>query len=110
MGMASSRESGAQSPSTPTHHNAGELTSVLGGVAITTNVTPPATTIRRSGSTSKMVQQSWKTQENQHLRANSLRIRTARPMPDHNELNERFAKVLVRQFSHHLFIYLFSGF
>lgn len=105
MGMASSRESGAQSPSTPTHNNAGELTSVLGGVAITTNVTPPATTIRRSGSTSKMVQQSWKTQENQHLRANSLRIRTSRPMPDPNELNERFAKVLVRQFSHHLFFY-----
>lgn len=98
MGIITSREAGVQSPSSPTHSNTGDLTSVLGGVAITTNVTP-TTTIKRSTSASKSLQNNWKTpqqQQNHHVRQASVRNRAAQPMPDHNELDKRFAKVLVR--------------
>lgn len=39
----------------------------------------------------------WKhQQQNHHVRQASVRSRAAQPMPDHSELDKRFAKVLVR--------------
>lgn len=42
------------------------------------------------------INHSWKhQQQNHHVRQASVRSRAAIPMPDHNELDKRFAKVLV---------------
>lgn len=37
----------------------------------------------------------WKQQQNHHVRQASVRSRAAIPMPEHSELDKRFAKVLV---------------
>lgn len=37
----------------------------------------------------------WKQQQNHHVRQASVRSRASLPMPEHNELDKRFAKVLV---------------
>lgn len=42
-------------------------------------------------------------QQNDHIRQGSVRSRTAHPMPDSNEVDRRFARVLVSVF---LFIYM----
>lgn len=99
MGLISSRDTTAQSSSaSPTHNNADDLASVLAGTTnIATNVTP-TTTIKRTTSPSKSLH-NWKTpqqQQNHHVRQASVRSRAATPMPDHSELDKRFAKVLVR--------------
>lgn len=94
MGITSSHESGAQSPTSPTHNEAGDLATTT----ITTNVTPSASIKRNSSKASKSLQNSWKTpiqQQNHHVRQASVRSRAALPMPDHSELDKRFAKVLV---------------
>lgn len=106
MGLTSSRETAAQSSASPTHNAAGDLASVLAGTA-NTNVTP-TTTIKRTTSPSKSLQNSWKTpqqQQNHHVRQASVRSRAALPMPDHSELDKRFAKVLVRNLFFFIFIY-----
>lgn len=47
-------------------------------------------------SISHSISHSWKhQQQNHHVRQASVRSRAAIPMPDHNELDKRFAKVLV---------------
>lgn len=107
MGLSLSRETAAQSSASPTHNDTGDLASVLAGTAIT-NVTP-TTTIKRTTSPSKSLQNSWKTpqqQQNHHVRQASVRSRAALPMPDHSELDKRFAKVLVSifDFFFHLFL------
>lgn len=94
MGLSSSHESGAQSPASPTHNDTGDLSSP----EITTNVTPTASIKRNSSKASKSLQNTWKTpqqQQNHHVRQASVRSRAAVPMPDHSELDKRFAKVLV---------------
>lgn len=96
MGLSSSRETAAQSPASPTHNDTGnDLAAVLAGTAIT-NVTP-TTTIKRT-SPSKSFHNNGKAgqqQQNHHVRQASVRSRAALPMPDHSELDKRFAKVLV---------------
>lgn len=100
MGLTSSRETAAQSPASPTHNDTGnDLASVLAGGTAITNVTP-TTTIKRTTSPSKSLHNTWKTpqqQQNHHVRQASVRSRAALPMPDHSELDKRFAKVLVRK-------------
>lgn len=103
MGLTSSRETAAQSATSPTHNDSGDMASMLAGTAVT-NVTP-TTTIKRT-SPSKSAQNNWKQQQqNHHVRQASVRSRAALPMPDHSELDKRFAKVLVRFFLH-LFLWL----
>lgn len=105
MGLTLSREAAAQSPASPTHNDTGDMASVLSNTAIT-NVTP-TTTIKRT-SPSKSLQNNWKTpqqQQNHHVRQASVRSRAALPIPDHSELDKRFAKVLVR-----FFFFLFIDF
>lgn len=106
MGLISSRETTAQSSSTsPTHNNADDLATALAGTAISSNVTP-TTTIKRTTSPSKSLH-NWKTPQqlqNHHVRQASVRSRAATPMPDHSELDKRFAKVLVRS----VFIFFFD--
>lgn len=97
MGLSSSHESGSQSPTSPTHNEAVDLPSP----EITTNVTPTASIKRNTSKASKSLQNSWKTpqqQQNHHVRQASVRSRAAVPMPDHSELDKRFAKVLVSFF------------
>lgn len=112
MGLTSSRETAAQSPASPTHNDTGnDLASVLAGTAIT-NVTP-TTTIKRTTSPSKSLHNSWKTpqqQQNHHVRQASVRSRAALPMPDHSELDKRFAKVLVRNEYKFIFVYNHTNF
>lgn len=109
MGLTSSRETAAQSPASPTHNDTvNDLASVLAGTAIT-NVTP-TTTIKRTTSPSKSLHNSWKTpqqQQNHHVRQASVRSRAALPMPDHSELDKRFAKVLVRN-EYHLSLFIIA--
>lgn len=104
MGISSSHESGTQSPTSPTHNEAGDLASPA-----ITNVTPTASIKRNSSKASKSLQSSWKTppqqQQNHHVRQASVRSRAALPMPDHGELDKRFAKVLVRDFTLHTIPY-----
>lgn len=94
MGITSSHESAPQSPTSPTHNDSVDLASTA-----ITNVTPAAT-IKRSKS-AKSLPNSWKTPQqlqNHHVRQASVRSRAALPMPDHSELDKRFAKVLVSPF------------
>ena len=50
-------------------------------------------------SPSNGITHNWKQQQqNHHVRQASVRSRAAQPMPDHSELDKRFAKVLVSFF------------
>lgn len=78
MGIISSRESSNPTPAASPQPSSDELV---------TAITP---------SPSKGI---WKPQQqNHHVRQASVRSRAAQPMPDHNELDKRFAKVLVSVF------------
>lgn len=47
----------------------------------------------------------WKhQQQNHHVRQASVRSRASLPMPEHIELDKRFAKVLVRLINHFIYI------
>lgn len=101
---SSSHETAAQTAASPTHNDTG---GDLASTAIT-NVTPSATIKRNSTRASKSLQSSFKTphhMQNHHVRQASVRNRAAIPMPDHSELDKRFAKVLVRHSHIHLYIY-----
>lgn len=94
MGLTSSRE--ATATQSPTHIADSDL--VLTSNNVGTANLAPVTTIKTATSPSK--QYSWKTnqqQQNHHVRQASVRSRAAQPMPDHSELDKRFAKVLVSQ-------------
>lgn len=96
MGLSSSRDTNDQLPSSPTHGNANDVTSVLGGLpVVTTNVTP-TTTIKRSLSTSHKNGKATQQLENHHVRLNSIRYRESKKMPDHDEINKKFNDFLVR--------------
>lgn len=91
---SSSHETAAQPPASPTHND----TDDLANTAIT-NVTPTASIKRSLSKGSKSLQNSWKTPQrlqNHHERQNSIRHRASQPIPNHGELEKRFAKVLVR--------------
>lgn len=95
MGMTSSSQMqmAAQTPESPTHN---EIGGDLANTVIT-NVTPSATIKRNSMRSSKSYSNSLKAPhhlQNHHKRQDSVRSRAA--MPDHSELDKRFAKVLVR--------------
>lgn len=78
MGIISSRESSNTTPAASAQPSNDEIVS---------SITP---------SPSKGIQLSWKQQQqNHHVRQASVRSRAAQPMPDHSELDKRFAKVLV---------------
>lgn len=83
MGLTSSRE--PAQPTTPIiPHHIDDLASVLSTTTTTTATSPTKGGIH------------WKPQQqNHHVRQASVRSRAAQPMPDHNELDTRFAKVLV---------------
>lgn len=97
MGLISSRASNVDSTASPTLTDTVDHASVMmTGTAIATNVTP-TTTIKRTHSPAKNLH-SVKTpqqQQNHYVRQASVRSRAATPMPNHSELDEKFAKVLV---------------
>lgn len=91
MGLTSSREptpsTTLHSPSLHSHHNDGGSSgggSGTNGSPLSMFVTPPT-----KGNLYKPQQQ------NHHVRQASVRSRAAQPMPEHTELDKRFAKVLV---------------
>lgn len=89
MGLSSSHEQATA----PTHNNSDDLVPATN----VGNVTP-MTTIKKATSPTKNHQNSLKAiqqQQNHHVRQASVRSRAAQPMPDHSELDKRFAKVLV---------------
>lgn len=78
MGIISSRESSGPMPAPFSGHHSND--------EVISSVTP---------SPSKGI---WKhQQQNHHVRQASVRSRAAQPMPDHNELDKRFARVLVSE-------------
>lgn len=92
MGLISSREPANTSNSASPNHQNDDHSSIF-------------------GSTSPSKTYVWKQQqENQHRRQASVRSRAAMPMPDHNELDERFQKILVSCccYSSSSFIIIFS--
>lgn len=92
MGLISSRETTAQNPTSPTHNDdTDDVSSAI------TNV-KPTTTIKRTTSPSKSLLNNGRTpqqQQNHHVRTASIRSRATLPIPDPNELDKPFAKVLV---------------
>lgn len=102
MGLISSRETDAQNPATPTHNdnNADAQASALASAPITS--VKPATTIKRNASPSKSLHSNGRTPQqiqNHHVRTASIRSRAALAMPDTNELDTQFARILVRSSS-----------
>lgn len=69
------------------------------GLTLSREIPPSQNDHQHASSTASPVNNishSWKPQQqNHHVRQASVRSRAALPMPDHNELDKRFAKVLV---------------
>lgn len=99
MGLISSRAStgGDSTGASATHTDTVDHASLMMvGTTIATNITP-TTTIKRTQSPAKSLHngKTPQQQQNHHVRQASVRNRAATPMPNHSELDEKFARVLV---------------